>query len=241
VVNWNKAGAACAAGRRRLSRANPLRLSPCARPPRRAFTLVEMLATVAALIIVLGLMVSLARYVRGRAADQLTKDLLVKLDALAAAYHERYGAWPAAAPFVGPADATGPTTGIAGTTDRRADPSLPDEAALLRAARANNREIVARLRALTSSANPPAPARRLGGVPLALSEDELRDAWGRPIVYMPGMRPPFGPAPGNRPFFLSAGPDGRFSTLLDNVYSYERAEEEPALSDVPAVGESPAN
>lgn len=207
-----------------------------------------MLATVAALIIVLGLMVSLARYVRGRAADQLTKDLLVKLDALAAAYHERYGVWPTAAPFVAPAE---PTTTMAvegsrreGGGDRRTDPTLPDEATLQRAARVNNREIVARLRKLASGtggvANP-AAARRLGGLPLALSEDSLLDAWSHPIVYMPGMRPPFGPAPGNRPFFLSAGPDGRFSTLLDNVYSYERAEEEPSLPDAPVGGDSVAN
>ena len=49
---------------------------------RTAFTLLEMLTTVAVLVIVLGLMVSLARHVRERAAVALTKDLIRRLDAL---------------------------------------------------------------------------------------------------------------------------------------------------------------
>ena len=52
----------------------------------RGFTLIEMLTTVAVLVIVLGLMVSLARDVRTRSAERLTKDLLNRLDTLVAAY-----------------------------------------------------------------------------------------------------------------------------------------------------------
>ena len=55
-----------------------------------AFTLLEMLTTVAALVIILGLMVSLARDVRNRSADRVTKDLLRKLDRMMMAYQERY-------------------------------------------------------------------------------------------------------------------------------------------------------
>src|SRR5207247_484898 len=54
--------------------------------PRRAFTLIEMLTTVAVLVIVLGMMVSLARDVRTRSADRLTKDILRRLDTLVAQY-----------------------------------------------------------------------------------------------------------------------------------------------------------
>src|SRR4051812_40017207 len=54
----------------------------------RAFTLIEMLTTVAALVIVLGLMVSLARDVRHRSADHLTKDILRRLDGLVAQYRK---------------------------------------------------------------------------------------------------------------------------------------------------------
>src|SRR6478672_5781063 len=59
------------------------------RPARLGFTLVEMLTTVAVLVIVLGLMVSLARDVRTRSADRLTKDLLRRLDTLVAQYKAR--------------------------------------------------------------------------------------------------------------------------------------------------------
>ena len=45
-----------------------------------------MLTTVAVLVIVLGLMVSLARDVRTRSAERLTKDLLHRLDLLVAQY-----------------------------------------------------------------------------------------------------------------------------------------------------------
>src|SRR2546430_14598006 len=56
---------------------------------KNAFTLIEMLTTVAALVIVLGLMVSLARDVRNRSAERLTKDLLRRLDTLVAQYKAR--------------------------------------------------------------------------------------------------------------------------------------------------------
>src|ERR671913_506549 len=59
-----------------------------------AFTLIEMLATVAALVIVLGLAVSLARYVRRQASGQLTKDLLSRLDELTRRDVDRYDTLP---------------------------------------------------------------------------------------------------------------------------------------------------
>src|SRR4051794_34552860 len=58
---------------------------------RSAFTLIEMLTTVAALIIVLGLMVSLARYVRDRSAQQLTRETLRELETLMAQYVDHNG------------------------------------------------------------------------------------------------------------------------------------------------------
>src|SRR5688572_16741891 len=66
-----------------LSHPSAFRLHPSA---RRAFTLIEMLTTVAVLVIVLGLMVSLARDVRTRSAERLTKDLLARLDSLVEQY-----------------------------------------------------------------------------------------------------------------------------------------------------------
>src|SRR5215213_7381348 len=68
--------------------------------PRGAFTLLEMLTTVAVLVIVLGLMVSLARHVRERAAVALTKDLIRRLDVLMERYAGRHeGRMPEVSPF----------------------------------------------------------------------------------------------------------------------------------------------
>src|SRR4051794_16030117 len=58
---------------------------------RAAFTLIEVATTVAILIIVLGLMVSLARQVRKQAGMTLTKDLLRRLDAAMGQYAQRNG------------------------------------------------------------------------------------------------------------------------------------------------------
>src|SRR5438874_7643520 len=91
------------------------------RPRRAAFTLIEMLTTVAVLIIALGLMVSLARNVRNRSATQLTRDLLAHLDVALDRYlGKSHGVLPALRPLTAP---TGP---------------LPDEPMLLRSAEANS-------------------------------------------------------------------------------------------------------
>src|SRR3954449_7176125 len=87
-----------------------LRIHPTTRHPttqsrlhQTGFTLIEMLTTVAVLIIVLGLMVSLARYVRDRSANELTQNLLMRLDDLARAYEQRTG-HPPQVPLIIPAN-----------------------------------------------------------------------------------------------------------------------------------------
>src|SRR5688572_7004306 len=98
---------------------------------RRAFTLIEMLTTVAVLVIVLGLMVSLARDVRNRSADRLTKDLLRRLDELVKQYKTRnlkglplsqQRLYPAAFPLI--------------------DGEVPDEKTLRKNATRNSRELI---------------------------------------------------------------------------------------------------
>src|SRR5436190_13889333 len=97
------------------SRALGLVLNPEPRTlnPRSGFTLIEMLTTVAFLVIVLGLMVSLARDVRNRSADSLTKQILHRLDVLVGQYRAKALAglprseqqkYPIVRPFIGPAD-----------------------------------------------------------------------------------------------------------------------------------------
>ena len=64
----------------------------------------------------------------------------------------------------------------------------------------------------------------LGDVPVSMyDETTLRDAWGSPIVFMPAKHPWVGTAPQDRFFFFSAGPDRRYLTQDDNLYSYEEA------------------
>lgn len=190
----------------------------------RGMTLVEMLTAVAALIIVLGLMVSLASDVRRQSSERLTKDLLVKLDKLMKQYVDRHKQLPQVTPFIDAAGGGGDVEAAAATRPVRPEEDLPEEQALLTAAEANNHDFVLALR------NEAGPTSELFG-PLAgtmYDEVTLRDAWGTPIVFMPAMHGAIGMALENRPFFFSAGPDRKFRTLEDNLYSYEQAVPEAA-------------
>jgi hypothetical protein len=184
-----------------------------------------MMTTVAVLIIVLGLMVSLARFVRDRSANTLTREVLAdlsfQLDSYLSHNHEQL---PTVTPLI---EGTG---------------ELPDEETLGRAARKNNQEIVAALkndaRTRLGTTNPTSSARNdrsrdlFGGLPVAIYNNAaLHDAWGNPIVFMAGMHPQIGmapqrhpqvgQAPQDAPFFFSAGPDQKYETRDDNLYSYE--------------------
>jgi type II secretory pathway pseudopilin PulG len=161
-----------------------------------------MLTTVGALIIVLGLMVSLARSVRSASAQELTKDLLRKLDSMMDQYEARHHSLPNLPAFIETTE-----------TDL-------SEASLLHKSTQNNHQLLAVLRAEAGLADQSLG----GGLPDAIYNDAfLRDAWGTPIIYMPAMHPSIGMAPQNRRFFFSAGPDGQFLTQEDNLYSYEEA------------------
>jgi len=171
-----------------------------------AFTLIEMLTTVALLIIVLGLMVSLARYVRRRSAEELTRRILVNLHTAMLDYVQQGGAGgkpgtvPSFEPLIDPKD-----------------PHGADEASLQRTALINNRQFV-----LFFRAHKGLPTKAFRDLPLSIyDEATVRDAWGTPIVFMPGMHRQIGMAPGNEWFFFSAGPDRQYLTRDDNQYSYE--------------------
>ncbi len=166
------------------------------------FTLVEMLTTVAVLVIVLGLMVSLARYVRSRSAEDLTRDLLARLDRTMAQYVQRAGGLP---PVGFP-------------------PADLDEPAIGRWAMAANVQFVRSLRGqMDLSAGP------LAELPIFIYDQRLiRDTWGTPVLFMPRQHPQIGLALGDRFFFVSAGPDRQFLTRDDNLYSYDVVSEEQA-------------
>ena len=165
-----------------------------------------MMTTVAVLVIVLGLMVSLARDVRTRSADRLTKDLLARLDSLVEQYRrplrtlpeDQRRIYPSVHPLV---TAEGPNE----------EPRLRDNAA------ANNRELIRTLRNQMDLAGGPFNDLSIANY----NEVNVLDAWGSPIVYMPSQHPLIGMAAGDRSFFFSAGPDRKYLTRQDNLYSYE--------------------
>jgi type II secretory pathway pseudopilin PulG len=184
---------------------SPLVPAPCLRAfvpsclkvsRRRAFTLLEMLTTVAVLIILFGLMIDLANRVRNRSATDLARQVLGDLDAAMQKYHDRFTDYPPVHPFATSAQLT------------------EDEDTLLRNARRNNQDFVAEL-----SAAGLLPREQLAG----FSPDGvvLHDAWDMPIVFIRDSHGKIGSAPQGHGFFFSAGPDRLYKTREDNVYSYE--------------------
>jgi hypothetical protein len=170
--------------------------------------LLELLTAVAALVILLGFAISLARLVRRESAESITRFVLVQLDAAVMQYQARsigaVGLPGEAVPTVLPSESQAP--GI-------------DRERLERLARANSQALVRWLRQQNLALNDEV----FGELPVALYDDvTLRDAWGSPIVYMPGPHELIGMASRDRPwFFFSAGPDRDYLTRGDNLYSYE--------------------
>ncbi|HEV8378690.1 MAG TPA: hypothetical protein VGP99_07555 [Tepidisphaeraceae bacterium] len=182
---------------------------------KSSFTLIEMLTTVAALVIVLGLMVSLARYERRRSAENFTRDdILGKLDALLARRD------------IAENKALQEALADPNVVPRLLRPSArePEEPVLQLNAARNNTEFVKIFKKYVGP-------KAFNEFPLSLynpTANTLVDAWGTPIVYMPAGALNVGIIPQQRSFFLSAGPDRKFSSVVDNLYSYERGFERPA-------------
>jgi Tfp pilus assembly protein PilE len=169
------------------------------RARRSGYTVVEMLTTVAALLILLGMMVSLARHVRATSAERVTKDLLRQLDDAMARYVAKNDqAAPNIVPFI--AD----------------NESNVRESDLARRAQINNQAVVRLLKASHVF-----PVERFEDLSISYYDGTMvRDAWGSPIVFMPRMHPAVGMAAKGW-FFFSAGPDRQYTTKSDNLYSYE--------------------
>lgn len=181
----------------------------------------ELMLAVCLLTILLSLAVSLSRQVRAQSARALTSDVLVRLEMSLRAYSGKYGpgAIPAVVDMPTVASPAGPVA------DDRLAPALAER---------NNREFVRAVLALG-----PAGGEILAGLPAGCFDKfslSVRDAWGTPVAFV--RRIPvapsggeaeragwaggaFGMSPGDAPFFVSAGPDRRFSTRGDNLYSYE--------------------
>jgi hypothetical protein len=170
------------------------------RSHRRAFSVVELLTTVAGLVIVLGLMVSLARHVRLVSAESLTRDILHRLDEAMAMYVSRNNGMlpPDIPPFI-------------------EDNHQPlNEIGLQRSAERNNEAFVRVLKSAGLFAG------QFDDLSIAYyDEARVRDAWGTPIVFMAKMNPAIGMNPKGW-FFFSAGPDRQYLTRDDNINSYDQ-------------------
>jgi type II secretory pathway pseudopilin PulG len=188
---------------------------------RAAFTIIEMLTTVAVLIIVFGLMVNLAKTVRKTSSIDQTNDLLRQMDEAMSLYLQRSGGHlPALPDFVPPAK---PTTEVSDAPVRLDETGLP-------AAALSNNEAVVRL----FKASKVFPAERFESLSTAYYNGyAVRDAWGSPIVFMPRLHPAIGQATKGW-FFFSAGPDRQYTTKLDNLYSYDL----PGLDQAAEPGDS---
>jgi hypothetical protein len=166
-----------------------------------------MLTTVAVLIILLGLMVDLAGYVRNRSANDLTRQVLAELDQAMAKYVTQLPIDPATEKPI-PANIHRFTAGTE---------LSEDEMTLLKNARQNNRDAIA-----TLSAAGLLKADLFGRLPPGIYDgSSLNDAWDTPIVFMPASHSKIGMAPSGAGFFFSAGPDRMYKTREDNLYSYE--------------------
>ena len=166
---------------------------------RAGYTVVEMLTTVAGLLIALGLLMNLTRHVRSSSASTLTKDLLRRLDDAMARYVGRAGSPPANAnPFI---------------LDNSA---ASGDAALARRAQVNSQSVVRLLKAEHLL-----PPEGFDDLPISCYDGRVvRDAWGSPIVFISAMNSDVGMAAKGW-FFLSAGADRNYTSKSDNLYSYE--------------------
>ena len=158
-----------------------------------------MLASIGAMVILFGAMISLSRHVRSGSANDATKELL----RLLAGAMDRY---------VAHNDGRPPSLSFVNFSPE----SSHDPAALARRAEVNNQAVV---RLLKQSHVFPADSFEI------FSESyydgaTVRDAWGSPIVFMPTMDPAVGMSAKGW-FFFSAGPDRNYLTKSDNLYSYE--------------------
>lgn len=172
---------------------------------RSGYTLVELFLTLIVVMIILGVMLNLAKRVRGELADKATRQILARLTVLLDQYQQRNdGQLPPIAPVL-------------------LSRQRPTEETLAALALANNADLVRylNLRSAASRAADDSLAPSLRTT--ATGQTLLEDPWGSPIVFMPHQDPAIGMAPSDTFFLFSAGPDRQYLTREDNLYSYEES------------------
>ncbi len=169
----------------------PSSLIPHPSSLRHALGSIELLALVAILAVAFALMASTARHVRSNSAMELTRKRMTALTRAAGELMSQ---------------GIDPRTPISFPSTTNSDERLEEQ--LRRFAVESSRKL-----GETFASRP--------GSLLTIDTPELRDAWGRPMALLPQQFPAVGMAPDDGAFLVSAGPDGRFLTLSDNIYSYD--------------------
>ncbi len=195
-----------------------------ARSTPAGFTLVEMLIVILLVVVLAGLTVVVGRGVIAKSKVDQCRQLLLTLDATLTEYQADKGAIP---PFVRRAYI--PPTGQ-GSPDRR----TWREVAVYIEQVQGYAGIDKQLGTIDASflVKRQQIYADLAGYPYAgrVTEDErpsVRDPWGLEILYIHPHADNedtfrvFGTPVNERPYFMSAGPDGVYETLEDNLYSYE--------------------
>lgn len=195
-----------------------------ARRRRGGFSLVEMLMVIALVVVLAGLTVVVGRSVVAKSKIDQCRQILQALDATLTEYQAEKGAIP---PFVRRAYL--PPRGTGGP-DRRTWREVAVYLEQVKGYTGIDKQLgtidasflVKREQIYTD----------LAGYPYAgtVTDDprpSVRDPWGMEILYIHPTAEnedafrTFGKALNERPYFMSAGPDGEYETVGDNLYSYE--------------------
>lgn len=195
----------------------------CSSAPR-AFSLMEMLIVIALVIVLAGITVVVGRSVTSKAKVDQCRQILQALDATLTEFQAERGAIP---PFQVRAYVAPSGVGSEAARSRR-------EVAVYIQQVKGYSGIDKQLGTIDASflVERDQIYTDLAGYPYAgrvLDDDRasVRDPWGMEILYIHPNEDNevafklFGEPVNDRPYFMSAGPDGEYETLEDNIYSYE--------------------
>jgi len=223
---------------------------PAGRKARSGFTMVELLVVIAIIGVLITLTVTVGRGVIEQGKVRQTMDILRALDALLTEYNTEYQSMP---PYTADAKgATNPLRYIppTGNSAQNTSAVFPESAVLIAQVQGMKGadSILAALptESLMKRTELYAAAAKDGMTQYAGEITELpgvvpartsvADAWGMEVLYIHpdntvavsglsgGQFKGYGRASGDRPYFMSAGPDFKYDTLDDNVYSLDTIE-----------------
>lgn len=191
--------------------------------------MLELLVAIGILVLLLAIGVIGYRSIEGKSASDATRTMLSTAEGYVAEYESSAGAGRLIGPNgMFPANATRGAADVNSGTGRTTAIQDTQKVLALLAQSPNNKEAMGKLpgKSLITESN------------TANQPPAIGDGWRNPIIFVPpgGLtgvqigrksngtfdRTLTVKAPNNRPFWASAGPDGKFNEGDDNVYSYEK-------------------